>query len=355
LKKILILIFLGFILSGCATYKFQKSANSSVQGYLACYDGQPILEYTVGKEKSLPDLVLAKERFKRRRTTVEYYYKKMDKIETRLKTFFWDPPAMLVDLIGGIFRWPFMAVADYKYNRNLKYKEKEDKLDEQKEELEKARVNTLKEKLAVYIAQDLNKESSSQNAVAAAFEVAKIEAAPESLPMVPVLSTTPEVVPKAEVPISLETVSQIPVVEPVSVPEVGSIPALVVDPPPVSAVEAISAPVVEPPMVIQPVIKNKVVVKPVLVPPVAVIVAKPLKGISPLKVIFFGQKSFSKSGKIVAYNWDFGDGDTSTKKNPENTYWSTTFGARNFTATLTVRDDVGNTSSANVIIEVITK
>jgi microbial collagenase len=86
-----------------------------------------------------------------------------------------------------------------------------------------------------------------------------------------------------------------------------------------------------------------------------VISAQPVKGYSPLKVNFSAQKSHSKSGKIIAYLWDFGDGDTSTKKNPENTYWSATFGPRNFTATLTIRDDAGNTSSASAIIEVITK
>jgi len=85
-----------------------------------------------------------------------------------------------------------------------------------------------------------------------------------------------------------------------------------------------------------------------------VIIAKPAKGYSPLKVSFSGQKSYSKSGRIVSYDWDFGDGDTSVKKNPENTYWSTTYGTRNFTVTLTVRDDAGNTSSASTVIEVAT-
>ena len=176
-------MILGFILSGCATYKFQKPTTSGAQGYLACYDGKPILEYTVGKEKSLPDLTLAKERFKRRRTTVEYYYKQMDLIKSRLKEFFWDPPAMFVDLLGGVLRWPFVAVADYKYNRNTKYKERVDRLDEQKEELEKVRVNTLKEKLATYITEDLNKEAGpiSQSVVTAAPVVAKLEPTQESL------------------------------------------------------------------------------------------------------------------------------------------------------------------------------
>lgn len=280
MKKITIILLAALFLSGCATYKFQKPASSGSQGYLVTYDGKAILEYTVGKEKSLPDLSLAKERFKRRRPTVEYYYKKTGQIEPRFKEFFWDAPAMFVDFLGGILRWPFIAAADYKYNHNPKYKERIDKLDEEKDALEKARVNNLKEKLSAYIKEDLVKEDLSQ---------------------APVLAAAPKVVAPAQI-------------------------------------AAVPAPVVPQPIEIK-----------------AVIIAKPAKGYSPLKVNFSGQKSYSKPGKIISYLWDFGDGDTSTKKNPENTYWSTTYGSRNFTATLTVRDEAGNSSSASTIIEVITK
>jgi hypothetical protein len=323
LKKFLVLIILGFILSGCATYKFQKPATSGAKGYLACYDDKPILEYTVGKENSLPDITLAKERFKRRRLTVEYYYKQMDVIESRLKEFFWDPPAMLADLLGGLLRWPFTAVADYKYNRNPEYKERVDKLDEQKEELEKVRVSALKEKLAAYIVADLNKESSTQDVVKTVpVVVSKFEPAQEISQATPALPVTQKVVPKAEAPVVQETVSQ-------TLP-VGSAPASVI----------------EPLKEIKPIVGES---------PVAVIIAKPAKGSSPLIVKFSGQKSYSKSGKIASYLWDFGDGDVSSKKDPENTYWSTTFGLRNFTVTLTVRDDAGNTSTSSTIIGVITK
>ncbi len=292
MRKILVLLFLASTLSGCATYKFQKSGSSGNQGYLATYDGKPLLEYTVGKEKSLPDLTLAKERFKRRRSTVEYYYKKMGLIESRFKEFFWDTPGMFVDFLGGVLRWPFIAVADYKYNRKPKYKERADKLDEEKDALEKARVNNLKEKLSAYIKEDLAKE----------------------YPQTPI----------AAAPAPLQTM---PVTVPVSV-----------------------AP--------QPIVQQQIVSQPIVPQPVeikAIIIAKPAKGYSPLKVNFSGQKSYSKPGKIISYFWDFGDGDTSTKKNPENTYWSTTYGPRNFTVTLTVRDEAGNNSSASAVIEVITK
>ncbi len=294
LRKILILLFFAFILSGCATYKFQKSASSGSQGYLVTYDGDPVLEYTIGKEKTLPDLTLAKERFKRRRPTVEYYCKKSGRIESRLKEFFWETPAMFADFLGGILRWPFIAVADYKYNHNPKYKERMDKLDEEKEAFEKARINSLKEKLAAYIVEDLAKE----------------ESAPAGL-----VTTAAPAAPKPQ-----EVLPPTPAVSPV----------------------AATAPAPAP------------VIKTVLEPPVAVITAKPTKGYSPLTVKFSGQKSYSKNGKIVAYNWNFGDGDTAARKNPENTYWSTTYGARNFTVTLTVKDAAGLTSSATAIIEVST-
>lgn len=329
MRKILVLLFVTFILSGCATYKFQKpnATGDGSQGYLASYNGDPILEYTVGKDKSLPDLTLAKERFKRRRSTVEYYYKKMDLIEPRLKEVFWDPPAMLVDFLWGVLRWPFIAVADYKYNRNAKYRERIDKLDEQKEELEKARIAGLREKLAVYIAEDLAKEPDSQSAVAAAPVVPKAQ--PELSKEAPGLPETQQIVPKAETPPAPEIIPE---------PAVKPIPVV-----PVKPVKKIKPPVIKPLMV-----------EKVLVPPVAVITAKPAKGFSPLLVKFSGQKSSSKNGKIVAYDWDFGDGDTSTKKNPENIYYSTTYGVRDFTVTLTVKDAAGLTSSTTSVIEVST-
>lgn len=289
MKKITIILLAALFLSGCVTYEFQKSASSGSQGYLVSYDGKPIVEYTIGKEKSLPDLTLAKERFKRRRQAVEYYYKKAGQIEPRFKEFFWDAPAMFVDFLGGILRWPFIAAADYKYNRNPKYKERMDQLDEQRDASEKARINNLKEKLNAYINEDLAKEDSPQ--------------------------TRTDGSGRLNVPY-------------------GGLPSAIP----------------------QPIAPQPVEIK-------AVIIAKPVKGYSPLTIKFSGQKSYSNRGglnppypgKIVSYLWDFGDGDASTKKNPENTYWSATYGSRNFIATLTVRDEAGNSSTTSTIIEVITK
>ena len=235
------LLILAFVLSGCTTYRFQK-ATSGTPGYLACYDGYPIPEYTSGKEKSLPpDLTLAKERFKRRRTTVEYYYKQMDQIESRLKAFLWEPPAMIVGFIGGVVRWPFIAAADYKYNHNLKYKTKIDKQDEEKEELETARVNNLRKKLDAYIAEDLSKEPLAPGKAGAVVVAPKSQ--PEVLPAIQepakpaaALPVIPEVAPKTETaPVSPQTTSvpaipaavtkEEPAVQPAQVPAAAVAPA----------------------------------------------------------------------------------------------------------------------------------
>ena len=304
LRKISVLLFLIFILSGCATYKFQKPATGSSQGYLVSYDNKPIIEYTVGKEKALPDLTLAKERFKRRRPTVEYYYKNMGQINSRFKEYFWDNPAMLVDFVGGVLRWPFTAVADYRYNHNPKYKERVDRLDEEKESFEKARISNLKEKLEAYITEDLAKEHL-----------------PESTVTAEPVTLRPE--PQATASPAIQVSEQ-------ALPPVVPVPA------------------------VAPLAEVKPPVKPTPELPVAVIIAKPAKGYSALKVNFSGRESYSKSGKIISYLWDFGDGDTSTKKNPENTYWSTTYGVRKFIVTLTVKDEAGGISSATAVIEVST-
>jgi hypothetical protein len=333
LRKILLLLILAFISSGCVTYRFQKSTSSGSQGYLACYDGYPIPEYTVGKEKSFPDLTLAQERFKRRRPTVEYYYKRMSQIETRLKAFLWDPPAMVVGFFGGVLRWPFIAAADYKYNHNSAYKDRVDKLEEEKEALEAVRVDSLRKELQAYIAEDLSKEALAQPVTR------------ESAPPAPASPVIQEILPKTEI----SPVNPKIAVEPLAPPVAARKEEFVVKPP------VASETVAQGPVKIRPVVEETPVAQQVLEPPVAVITAKPVKGYSPLKVSFSAQKSFSKFGRIVAYFWDFGDGDTSTDKNPQNTYWSATFGPRSFTVTLSVKDQAGSVSSTTSVIEVITR
>ena len=83
-------------------------------------------------------------------------------------------------------------------------------------------------------------------------------------------------------------------------------------------------------------------------PPVALVTANPENGNAPLFVQFTSDGSYDPDGTIVAFDWDFGDGDTSGEANPSHTYAD----AGTFDAVLTVSDDQGATGSATVTIEV---
>ena len=67
--------------------------------------------------------------------------------------------------------------------------------------------------------------------------------------------------------------------------------------------------------------------------------ANPSSGQAPLTVQFTDQSS----GPVTGWNWNFGDGTTSTAQNPSHAYNS----AGNFAATLTVTGSSGQTSSAS--------
>jgi len=82
--------------------------------------------------------------------------------------------------------------------------------------------------------------------------------------------------------------------------------------------------------------------------PTAIASGAPLTGDVPLEVQFTGDASTDDVG-VVSYSWDFGNGDTSEEANPLYTY--ATQGS--YTATLTVLDAEGLSSSDTVEIEVI--
>lgn len=157
MKRIFLLISIVF-LSGCATYNFHYGKAPYDKGYVASRDNYPILEYTIGKDNSVPDLNLAKERFNRRRKIVEHYYKKMGYIENHFKMALWDPCVMFLKLIGGVFRLPFIAISDYKYGHKPEYKAKIDRLQEVKEAFQEACIRKLKEELNIHIQKDLGQE-----------------------------------------------------------------------------------------------------------------------------------------------------------------------------------------------------
>jgi hypothetical protein len=351
-KKTQVLLFLLLFLSGCATYKFQKGESPFDQGYVVSRDGRTILEYTVGKDNSVPELESAKERFKRRKDSVELYYKKMGYIEDKFKQVFWDPPVMLVKFIGGIFRLPFIAASDYKYDHDPKYREKVTKFEEEQEAAKRKNIEILKAELNQYIQKDLEKEPVTIATQPKAEEIAmaKPEIAPQpeqaTQEVTTALATTP-VEPKTE---QLQTK---PATEAIS-----SVPVEVETKPELEKEAGIVKPEEKAPAAIVKKVKvKKAKPKPPVLPsnPAAVIIAKPNKGFSPLKVHFYGKKSHSPNGKIVSYYWEFGDGDTSNKKNPINTYWSTTYETKAFTVMLTITDDKGVTATTSTTIEVMTK
>ena len=159
MKKIFVLLLLMVFLTGCATYKFQMGQEPYENGYVAIRDYRTIPEYTIGKDNIVPDnLDLAKERFKRRKRMVEHYYKKMEIIESKFVSSFWGPIVLIGKTISGVFRLPFIAYQDYKYNRDPEYKKRVQRQDEQDWALDKAHMDRLKSELELYIQEDLAKE-----------------------------------------------------------------------------------------------------------------------------------------------------------------------------------------------------
>jgi glucose/arabinose dehydrogenase len=83
-------------------------------------------------------------------------------------------------------------------------------------------------------------------------------------------------------------------------------------------------------------------------PPVARASANRTSGLSPLAVNFSSAGSSDPEGSALTFNWNFGDGTTSTAANPSHTYNGN--GVR--TVTLTARDAGGATGSTNLTITV---
>jgi hypothetical protein len=79
--------------------------------------------------------------------------------------------------------------------------------------------------------------------------------------------------------------------------------------------------------------------------PQVAISAGPNAGIAPLNVIF-NSSAYDPDGWIAAYNWNFGDGQTSTAAAPSHIY--TAVGT--FTARLTVTDNAGASTTASIVI-----
>lgn len=83
-------------------------------------------------------------------------------------------------------------------------------------------------------------------------------------------------------------------------------------------------------------------------PPTAVINTDRLAGAAPLSINFDALSSHDPDGVIASYLWNFGDGTTAYDPSPSHTYSV----SGNYTATLSVLDDVGARASAGVAIYV---
>jgi PKD repeat protein len=82
--------------------------------------------------------------------------------------------------------------------------------------------------------------------------------------------------------------------------------------------------------------------------PVAVITADKNNGSSPLTIHFSAENSFDPRNSSLTYNWDFGDGKTSSEVNPTHTFTSDS--SRVFSVKLTVVDSFQLSGSASVFV-----
>jgi subtilisin family serine protease len=82
--------------------------------------------------------------------------------------------------------------------------------------------------------------------------------------------------------------------------------------------------------------------------PVAAVSATPSSGVAPLAVQFSSAGTSDPDGDTLSYQWNFGNGATSTAANPSYTYTD----AGTFTATLTVTDPGGASASASTTVVV---
>lgn len=87
-------------------------------------------------------------------------------------------------------------------------------------------------------------------------------------------------------------------------------------------------------------------------PPVAVIEADKTYGVGPLEVDFKATSSYDLNTAISTYQWDFGDGQTSTEETPSHVFSSTGNDPTSFVVTLTVADDQGAIGQVSEVISI---
>jgi glucose/arabinose dehydrogenase len=83
-------------------------------------------------------------------------------------------------------------------------------------------------------------------------------------------------------------------------------------------------------------------------PPVAAVSASPNSGTAPLEVAFSSAESFDPEGATLTYDWQFGDGTSSTDADPIHTYSA----PGSYVARLRLSDGANTTLSSNLTITV---
>lgn len=158
----LIGVLLVFLICGCQhsgkVYNFVDSSKYG-EGYVVNRKGVIIPEYTIGKDFQPPeDLELAKERFRRRRGMVEKYYRQMGVIV--------DSGFEMFKTMAGVAAAPVVLpfkIVDYKrYREDPEYRKEVDEAEEKALQEEMERNEKLKEELAQWVAQDLEKEAQKK-------------------------------------------------------------------------------------------------------------------------------------------------------------------------------------------------
>lgn len=91
------------------------------------------------------------------------------------------------------------------------------------------------------------------------------------------------------------------------------------------------------------------VIKPT--PPVVMLNASPLSGLIPVTTNFDASLSTDPQGLALSYSWNFGDGTTLTNASSQQSHQYTTAGS--YTATVTVTDSGGASSTSQVTVNVI--
>lgn len=85
-------------------------------------------------------------------------------------------------------------------------------------------------------------------------------------------------------------------------------------------------------------------------PPVAIISADQYYGTSPLTVQFDASESFDSNLPLVAYEWDFGDGQTTSGPAPSHVFTASGSSVASFEVALTVTDSLGASSVAKAVV-----